>query len=86
MQKHLENGLKNWGAYKAMIKCCKNCTPPKRFPGCGEHCPEYNTEKILDIAQKASAAKRKAIDVSIYRQKTNGIMRAIKRHGSNRKK
>lgn len=27
-----------------MIRCCKNCVPPKRYPGCGAKCPEYQAE------------------------------------------
>lgn len=36
------------------IKCCKDCVPPKRYPGCGDHCKEYQEEKA-----KLAAAKKK---------------------------
>lgn len=27
------------------IKCCKDCVPPKRHPGCHSQCPDYLREK-----------------------------------------
>lgn len=27
------------------IKCCKDCKPPKRYPGCSDHCEDYKKEK-----------------------------------------
>ena len=31
-----------------MITCCNGCVPPKRYPGCQDHCPERQEE----LAQK----------------------------------
>lgn len=28
-----------------LIKCYRNCVPPKRYPGCGAKCEEYKKEK-----------------------------------------
>lgn len=28
-----------------VIKCCKNCVPPKRHSGCGANCKEYQEER-----------------------------------------
>jgi hypothetical protein len=27
------------------IISCKDCKPPKRYPGCHDHCPEYLAQK-----------------------------------------
>ena len=27
------------------ITCCKDCIPPKRYPGCGANCEEYKKQK-----------------------------------------
>lgn len=27
------------------IKCCKDCKPPERYPGCSDHCEKYKQEK-----------------------------------------
>lgn len=37
-----------------MIKCCKDCVPPKRYPGCHDRCQEYLEEKRIhdEIKQK----------------------------------
>lgn len=28
-----------------LIKCCRYCVPPKRYPGCAANCEEYKKEK-----------------------------------------
>ena len=34
-----------WRHERYAVKCCKGCVPPKRYPGCGDHCKEYKEEK-----------------------------------------
>lgn len=34
------------------IKVCYGCTEPKRYPGCGDHCPEYKAEKQEWLAKR----------------------------------
>lgn len=41
-----------WKNERRVIKCCKDCKPPKRKPGCGDHCPEYKAEKAQLKADK----------------------------------
>lgn len=41
-----------WRKERRSIKCCKDCKPPKRYPGCGDHCPEYKKEKAKYLADK----------------------------------
>lgn len=28
-----------------VFKSCRNCTPPKRYPGCHAHCEAYKVER-----------------------------------------
>ena len=41
-----------WRHSRHHIECCFNCKPPKRYPGCGDHCPEYKEEKAKLAADK----------------------------------
>ena len=43
------------------IKCCKDCVSPKRHDNCHAHCPDYNTEVIMNIVTKAKAEKEKML-------------------------
>lgn len=69
-----------------VIKCCIPCVAPKRHPGCHDHCPEYIEEKAEHERKKAAEDKEKAVRQGIYAQKSEAVTRAIKKHGSNRKK
>ena len=59
------------------IKCCYGCVAPKRYPGCGDHCPEYKAEKAQDQEEKKAAAVRQGI----ASQKYDGVHRAFRRKG-----
>lgn len=67
------------------MDCCYGCVAPKRHKACWDHCPEYIKEKVERDRRKAEDSKRNAISVNIYRQRLDGIIRATKKHGSNRK-
>lgn len=41
-----------WRENRFYIKCCKDCKPPKRYPGCGGKCKEYKEEKAKYLAEK----------------------------------
>ena len=69
-----------------IMKCCHGCVPPKRHTACWGHCPEYIEEKAECDRRKKENNKRNAVSVGIYRQKIDGVFRAVKRHGRNRKK
>lgn len=68
------------------MNCCHGCVAPKRKPGCHDHCPEYIAERVEYDRLKAVEDLRNAVKNGIYLQKSYGISRCIKRHGSNRKK
>jgi hypothetical protein len=48
-----------WRHERRQITCCKDCKPPKRYPGCGDHCPEYKKEKAQLKADKERERKDK---------------------------
>lgn len=39
------------------IKCCKDCVPPTRYPGCHAKCEQYKVEKAKWEEEKAKAHK-----------------------------
>ena len=41
-----------WRNERRSIDCCKDCKPPKRYPGCGDHCPEYKAQKAKHELEK----------------------------------
>ena len=43
------------------INCCHFCVPPKRYPGCHGHCPDYAAEKAENDRLKAADAKRRKV-------------------------
>ena len=68
------------------MKCCHGCVPPKRKPGCHDRCPEYIEERAEYDRLKAIEDKKSAVRNAIYMQKSDGVLRAVRRHGKNRKK
>lgn len=41
-----------WRKERHTIECCKDCKPPKRYPGCGGTCKEYKEEKAKYLEDK----------------------------------
>lgn len=63
------------------INCCHFCVPPKRHPGCHDHCPEYADEKAENDRLNAADAKRRKVKNDIYSQRADLVTKALKRHG-----
>ena len=51
----------------------------------GGHCPEYIAERAEYDRRKAIEDQKNAIRNGIYLQKVDGIIRAAKKHGRNKK-
>ena len=66
-----------------MFKCCHPCVPPKRHPGCHDHCPDYAAEKAENDRLKEVDAKRSKARNDIYSQRADLVTKALKRHGRN---
>ena len=50
-----------------IINCCKDCKPPKRYPGCGADCDEYKKQKATHIETEQRKKE--------YMKKTNNVLR-----------
>ncbi len=51
-----------WRNQRHAVQCCNGCVPPKRYPGCGDHCSEYKKEKAQYKADIKREEERKAIE------------------------
>lgn len=60
---------------------CKGCTPPKRHPSCHATCPEYIEDKAAHDARKAKRDKERDIGCAIVQNRTDKVIKAMKRHG-----
>lgn len=65
-----------------VIKCCKGCVAPKRYPGCHGHCPEYLQEKEAYEKRKAEDDKKNAVKYGITSQRTASVTKALRKKGS----
>ena len=63
------------------FKCCHPCVPPKRHPGCHDHCPEYAAEKAVNDRRKEEEGKKRKAQIDIYNQRAEHVTKALKRHG-----
>ena len=62
-----------------MVRVCKGCVSPKRYPGCHDHCPEYLAERAeYDRLKEADYKKRQTIGLLVD-QRLQGINRANKK-------
>ena len=66
------------------FESCHKCVPPKRHPGCHDHCPDREKDLEKYMKCKDAADKRKMVRNSIYTQRTNGVVKAIRKHGRKR--
>ena len=64
-----------------MILCCKECIPPKRHPGCHDHCDIYKTAKVQHDKDKAEEHKKRKAEYDYMAQKIASITRYHKEHG-----
>ncbi len=58
---------------------CLVCKPPKRYPGCQDHCPEYKKGKAKHDKEKAAERLQKSIGAGIYNQKDHAVNKALKK-------
>ena len=64
-----------------IFKCCHYCVPPKRHTACWGHCPEYAAEREEHDQRKEADDKRRKVKNDIYRQRSERVTKAIKKHG-----
>lgn len=61
------------------FSCCYKCRPPKRYPGCQDHCTEGQAAKAAFEAKKAARDKKARVKAGIYLQKRQGVERAARK-------
>lgn len=49
-----------------VIKCCKDCVPPTRYPGCHAKCNKYLEEKAKWEEEKEYAKAHKTVILTNY--------------------
>ena len=50
---------------KKYFECCKPCKPPKRHPGCQDHCPDYLADKAVRDKEQAEIRKQREIESNL---------------------
>ena len=68
------------------IICCRNCKPPKRHPGCHDHCEQYQKEKAEWDAEQAAIRKAKDIEAGLDQTLIKGIYKRRPKGGKRRGK
>lgn len=63
------------------IKCCINCVPPRRYPGCGGACEEYKAEKAAIIEQNRRKTRDRIQERTIASVQYTGLRKVRKRNG-----
>lgn len=59
---------------------CMVCKPPKRHPGCQDHCPEHKKAKAAFEASKAAYAQARGRSIgTVYAQRADAVNRATRR-------
>lgn len=63
-----------------MFEHCHHCKPPKRHPGCQDHCPDGKADKAEYNEKKAAYEKaRGRSNGTAYAQRVDSITRACKK-------
>ena len=65
------------------IKCCKDCVPPTRYPGCHDKCNKYLKEKAEHEKRKEYAKTHKTVILTNY-DFDKIIYNSLKRHKKRR--
>jgi hypothetical protein len=48
------------------ITCCRYCEPPKRYPGCKDHCDQYQQQKKAKEDEADMIWERRKEDRQFY--------------------
>ena len=62
------------------FECCMVCEPPKRHQACHGTCPEYIETRAEYDRLKDKADHENKVWQGIYRQKCEGVTRALRKH------
>lgn len=62
------------------FESCIKCVPPKRHPGCQDHCPDYAKDKAEYNEKKGAENKKRKVHNDIHYQRAEAIVKANKKH------
>lgn len=62
----------------AIIKCCRYCVAPKRYPGCHGSCAEYLAEKAEYDRLKGEYDRKRAVECGIFCQRADRVDKAMR--------
>lgn len=62
-----------------MFKCCKECVPPKREPGCHDRCPEYKEARAEYDKIKAAEKRYSKKFNDAYGQRDYAVNKALRK-------
>lgn len=63
-----------------MYECCHYCKPPKRYPGCHDHCPDKQEVDDFRAERKAIDDKARGRDtITAYAQRVDSMNKAYKK-------
>ena len=63
---------------QSTIECCHYCVAPKRYPGCHDHCPEYQKQKAEYEARKVAYYGDRNIITGLDAQRAAAITKVEK--------
>lgn len=70
---------------RSAFECCHYCKPPKRKPGCQDHCPDMEKAKEIHKELKAADDKARHRNTSaVYTQHVESMARACKKRKGRR--
>lgn len=61
-----------------VIRCCRDCKPPKRNGYCHTYCEEYKAEKAAYEEKRQEANRKKFLEFELSAQRENAVHKAKK--------
>ena len=59
------------------FKACLKCVPPKRYPGCHDHCQDYLAEKAEHEKEKVARDFQRKIKGGLIEQRSKAVYKAM---------
>lgn len=63
----------------ASFECCHKCKPPKRTPGCHDHCPEYKAVREAYDAKKVEIDRQHRLAYNLNTQAHQAVRKASRK-------
>lgn len=63
-----------------MFESCKKCVPPRRQPGCQDHCLDYKKDRAAYDERKAAIDRQRNARAGVIGKKDYVVNKALKRN------